>query len=85
MNTSKIFVGNMSYNTSEGDLRQFFGQYGQVTDIKIITDRDSGRSKGFGFVSFASNQEGEKALVANQAELDGRQLNVSTAKERTQR
>lgn len=85
MNTSKIFVGNLSYNTSEDDLRQFFGQYGQVTDIKIIIDRDSGRSKGFGFVSFGSNQEGEKALAANQAELDGRQLNVSTARERAQR
>ncbi len=81
MNQSKIYVGNLSYNTSEEELRDFFSQYGNIEDLKIINDYQTGRSKGFGFITFSSDEEGEKALAANGVELDGRKLNVNTAKE----
>ena len=54
-----IYVGNISYNTSEDDLKEHFGRYGEVVDVRIITDRDSGRSKGFGFVEFDSSENAD--------------------------
>ncbi|MCP4473981.1 MAG: RNA-binding protein [Gammaproteobacteria bacterium] len=81
MNQSKIYVGNLSYNTSEEALRDFFSQYGNIEEIKLISDYQTGRSKGFGFITFSSDQEGEKALASNGLEFDGRKLNVNTAKE----
>ena len=85
MNESKIYVGNLSYNTTEVELRDFFTQYGSIDDIKLISDFQTGRSKGFGFITYTSDQEGQNALVANGAELDGRKLIVNTAKESTRR
>lgn len=85
MNQAKIYVGNLSYGTSEDQLREFFGQYGQIDDIKLITDHQTGRSKGFGFITFTSDQEGQNALEANGIELDGRKLNVNTAKDNPRR
>lgn len=81
MNQAKIYVGNLSYNTTEDQLRDFFGQYGNISDCKLISDFQTGRSKGFGFITYASDAEGEKALEANGADLDGRKLRVNTAKE----
>ena len=85
MNKSKIYVGNLSYDTTEDGLREFFAQYGNISDLKLITDFQTGRSKGFAFITFSSDEEGEKALEAKDQELDGRKLNVSTAKEDSRR
>ena len=70
----KIYVGNLSYEVTEEDLRQEFGAFGEVTSANIITDRDSGRPKGFGFVEMATKSEGEAAITG---------LNGKTLKERT--
>ena len=83
MSQSKIYVGNLSYNTTETELRDFFAQYGTIEDIKLIMDRETGRSKGFGFITYSSGQEGDNALVANGTDLDGRKLNVNIAKEKS--
>ena len=58
-----IFVGNLSFNTSEEELRQMFEPHGQVDRVSIMTDRDTGRSRGFGFVEMANNEEGDKAIT----------------------
>jgi cold-inducible RNA-binding protein len=76
-----IFVGNLSFNTSEDELRQMFEQYGQVDRVSIMTDRDTGRSRGFGFVEMASNEDGEKAITSlNGSQVGGRTLNVNEAR-----
>jgi RNA recognition motif-containing protein len=81
-----IFVGNLSFNTNEDELRQMFATYGQVDRVSIMTDRDTGRSRGFGFVEMASNEEGEKAIAAlNGSEVGGRTLNVNEARPKTER
>ncbi len=85
MNQSKIYVGNLSYNTTEDQLRDFFAQYGNIEEIKLISDFQTGRSKGFAFVTFGSDQEGQNALEANGVDLDGRKLNVNTAKDNNRR
>lgn len=77
----KLYVGGLSYNTSEQGLRDYFAQAGSVDSATVIMDRDSGRSKGFGFVEMSSEQEAQKAIQQfNGQELDGRRLNVSEAK-----
>ena len=81
-----IFVGNLSFNTSEDDLRQAFQAYGQVDRVSILTDRDTGRSRGFGFVEMANNEDGEKAIAAlNGSQLGGRTINVNEARPKTER
>jgi cold-inducible RNA-binding protein len=81
-----IFVGNLSFNTSEDELRQLFGAYGQVDRVSIMTDRDTGRSRGFGFVEMASAEDGEKAIAAlNGSQLGGRTLNVNEARPKPER
>jgi len=76
-----IFVGNLHFNTGEDALRQLFGQYGQVDRVTIMTDRDTGRSRGFGFVEMANREEGDNAIAAlNGAQVDGRTLNVNEAR-----
>jgi len=81
-----IFVGNLSFNTNEDELRQAFEAYGQVDRVSILTDRDTGRSRGFGFVEMASNEDGEKAIAAlNGAQLGGRTINVNEARPKTER
>ncbi len=81
-----IFVGNLSFNTGEDELRQMFEQYGQVDRVSIMTDRDTGRSRGFGFVEMANAEDGEKAIAAlNGAQLSGRTLNVNEARPKTER
>ena len=82
----KIYIGNMSYATTEDELRQAFESYGEVLSVNIIMDRDSGRPKGFGFVEMASNDEAAAAIEGlNGKEFGGRTLNVNEARPRPDR
>ena len=77
----KLFVGNLSYNVSDSDLQELFAAHGSVASAQVIMDRDSGRSKGFGFVEMGSEQEAQAAIAAlNGAALDGRNVTVSEAR-----
>ncbi|MFH2048165.1 MAG: RNA-binding protein [bacterium] len=79
----KIYIGNMSYETTEDDLRHAFEAFGEVVSVNIITDRDSGRPKGFGFVEMGSKEEATAAIEAlNGQDLKGRQVNVNEARPR---
>jgi RNA recognition motif-containing protein len=81
----RIYVGNLSYQTTENDLTSLFEQAGQVESVNIITDRDTGRSKGFGFVEMA-DEDAEKAIAQfNGTELNGRALTVNEARPREER
>ena len=83
---SKLYVGNLSYNATGSDLEQLFAQHGQVSSAEIIADRDTGRSKGFGFVQMGSDAEAQAAIAAlNGQEFDGRALTVNVAKPREER
>jgi RNA recognition motif-containing protein len=74
----KIYVGNLSYDTNEAGLTDLFQAHGKVVSAKVITDRDSGRSKGFGFVEMGTDDEARAAIAAlNGVSLDGRQLKVN--------
>ena len=84
--SKKIYVGNISFKAQEDDLRNLFSQYGEVVDVKVITDRDTGRSKGFGFIEMQDDEAGEAAISAlNGTELLGRDLRVNEAQERKER
>ncbi|MGE0246279.1 MAG: RNA recognition motif domain-containing protein [Pyrinomonadaceae bacterium] len=77
----KLYVGNLPFKTSTQDLEQLFGQVGTVESTNIIEDRETGRSRGFGFVEMSSKEEGEKAIEEfNGKEFDGRELKVNEAK-----
>ncbi len=81
-----IFVGNLSFNTSEDELRQLFEPYGQVDRVSILTDRETGRSRGFGFVEMANSEEGEKAIAGlNGSQFGGRAINVNEARPKAER
>ena len=81
----KLYVGNLPYNTSEEDLRNLFAQYGNVESVAVITDRDTGRSKGFGFVEFGDDNEARNAISAlSGQEYGGRALTVNEARPKTQ-
>ena len=81
-----IYVGNLSFEASEDDLRQAFAAHGEVTGVNIITDRETGRPRGFGFVEMASEEEGRKAIAAlNETEIGGRAVNVNEARPKTPR
>ncbi len=83
---TKLYVGNLSYNTKEADLQALFEQAGTVKSAQIIKDRDSGRSKGFGFVEMGSQEEAEKAIsLLNGKEVEGRALTVNIARPREER
>ncbi len=78
-----IFVGNLPYSATEDQLQSLFEQYGGVSRVKIITDRETGRSRGFGFVEMDNDEEGDRAIEAtNGADLAGRSLNVNEARPR---
>ena len=82
----KLYVGNLSYSTTNQDLEQLFGQYGQVASAQIINDRDTGRSKGFGFVEMSSDDEAQAAIAAlNGQEHLGRTLTVNEARPKEDR
>lgn len=78
---SKLYVGNLSFKTSEADLRDVFGQFGSVTDVYLASDRTTGRPRGFAFVTFSTDTESRAAAEKmNGTDLDGRQLTVNEAK-----
>jgi len=82
----RLFVGSLSFDTRDEDLRQAFAAYGTPTSATVITDRDTSRSKGFGFVEFASDEEAKKAIEGlNGKELQGRTINVAEARPREDR
>lgn len=82
----KLYCGNLSYNVSSSDLEQLFSQFGTVESAQVITDRDTGRSKGFGFVEMGSDAEAQAAISGlNDKEHDGRSLTVNEAKPRESR
>jgi RNA recognition motif-containing protein len=77
----KLFVGNLSWGTNDASLAEAFGQYGQVAEAVVIVDRETGRSKGFGFVTMDNDDEGRAAKTAlDGADLDGRQIRVDEAR-----
>jgi len=81
--STKLYVGNISFNTSNSDLEQMFGKVGTVLSTNIIEDRDTGRSRGFGFVEMSSKEEADNAIASfNGTEVDGRELLVNEAKPR---
>jgi RNA recognition motif-containing protein len=83
---SKLFVGNLSFNTTEIELQDLFGACGAVTDVNLITDRMSGRSKGFAFVTMGTPEEAQNAIqTLNGKEVNGRAMNVSEARPREER
>jgi cold-inducible RNA-binding protein len=84
--STKLFVGNLSFNTTENDLQDAFAAHGTVTEANLMMDRASGRPRGFGFVTMASPEEAQKAIAAlNGANLDGRSLTVNEARPREER
>lgn len=84
--SAKIYVGNLSFNTENEGLEGLFSQYGSVVSARVITDRETGRSRGFGFVEMASADEASAAIEAlNNAEFDGRNLRVNEAEEKPKR
>lgn len=84
--SKKIYVGNLSWNTTESDLEILFTQFGEVLSLRIITDRDTNRSKGFGFVEMEDDKAAIAAIKANDGlEIDGRNLRVNEAEDRDNR
>ncbi|MFZ0257294.1 MAG: RNA-binding protein [Gammaproteobacteria bacterium] len=83
MQQNKLYVGNLSFSTTQTELEQAFAGYGELEEVRLITDRDSGRSRGFAFVTFASQHAAESALEMDGKSLDGRNLIVNIAKEKT--
>ena len=80
--TNKIFIGNLSFKLDERDLEEAFEQFGEITEINIPTDRDSGRKRGFAFITFGSDDFANQALSMNGKELDGRALTVKIAQDK---
>jgi len=81
-----MYVSNLSFHTMDDDLRKLFEQFGSVSSAKIITDRDTGRSRGFGFVEMSSDDEAKEAIKGlNNKEIEGRAMSVSVAREKTTR
>ncbi len=86
MSTARLYVGNLSYGTTKETLEKTFGQHGEVVSVNIITDRQTGRPKGFAFVEMSTPEEGDAAKAAlNGVEVDGRTINVDNAREQEQR
>lgn len=82
--STNIYVGNLTFDTENADLVSLFSEYGEVTDAQVIKDRDTGRSRGFGFVEMGSSEAAQKAIAElNGKNVDGRQLTVNVAKPRS--
>ncbi len=80
-----IYIGNLSFEVTEEDLRQAFEPFGQLSSVKVITDRDTGRSKGFGFIEMPNNDEAQSAIRGlNSTELKGRTIKVNEARPRAE-
>ena len=84
--SKNLYIGNLSYTTTVEELKDLFSEYESVEDVKVITDRDSGRSRGFGFVDFSMDKEAEKAIKAlNGHSLGDREITVNEARPRSDR
>ena len=82
--STNIYVGNLAFSTTTPDLERLFSEHGSVTRAQVVEDRDTGRSRGFGFVEMSSSDEAQKAIDAlDGSEIDGRNLKVNVAKERS--
>ena len=82
--STNIYVGNLAFSTDSAALRQIFAEHGEVTSAQVVEDRDTGRSRGFGFVEMASADEAQKAIsAADGSSVDGSQIKVNIAKERS--
>ena len=82
----KLFVGGLSWDTTDDGLRQAFASYGEITEAKVITDRDTGRSRGFGFVTFAQDEDAKTAISkVDGTSLDGKTIKVNEAQEKSPR
>jgi RNA recognition motif-containing protein len=82
----KLFVGGLSWDTTDDGLRQAFTSYGEITEAKVITDRDTGRSRGFGFVTFTQDEDAKKAISQmDGTSLDGKTIKVNEAQEKSPR
>jgi cold-inducible RNA-binding protein len=82
----KLFVGGLSWDTTDDGLRQAFASYGEITEAKVITDRDTGRSRGFGFVTFARDEDAKTAISkVDGTSLDGKTIKVNEAQEKSPR
>ncbi|PWN30932.1 hypothetical protein BDZ90DRAFT_206734, partial [Jaminaea rosea] len=80
---AKVYVGNLSWSTTDDGLAHAFSAYGQLTDYIVMKDRETGRSRGFGFVTYGTQQEADAAIAAlNETELDGRRIRVNMANSR---
>jgi len=83
---ARLFVGNISYRMTEDELRDTFGEFGEVSDVHIVTDRETGRSRGFAFVEMADDDASDKAIEAlNGKDVEGRSLTVNVARPREDR
>lgn len=81
---TKLYVGNLAFNTDQTDLKTLFAQFGEVADVHVITDRETGRSRGFGFVEMDSDDAAQKAIASlNGKDHQGRELTVNVAKPRS--
>ena len=86
MSTARLYVGNLSYGTTKEAIEKAFGAHGEVVSVNIITDRQTGRPKGFAFVEMSTPEEGDAAKLAlNGTDFDGRAINVDNAREQEQR
>jgi RNA recognition motif-containing protein len=85
MSNNKIYVGNLSYNTDDNSLREEFSDCGDIEELNLITDRETGRSKGFAFITFATEDAVTAAIEKNGKDVDGRNIRVNKAEERAPR
>lgn len=85
MNNTKIYIGNLPYKLSEAQLGDYFNSFGEITDLVIIKDRDTGRSKGFGFITFGEQSSAQEALSMNEKDIEGKKIVVSMAKPQEKR
>jgi cold-inducible RNA-binding protein len=81
MSQTKIYVGNLSYDTTEDNLQELFGKYGEISELRLVKDQHTGRSKGFAFITFADGNAAQAALEVNGSEVQGRRVKVNFAKE----
>ena len=84
MQQNKLFVGNLPFSTDENDLQEMFESFGDIDEIRVITDRETGRSRGFAFVTFTEKEAADSALSMNGKDLGGRDMRVNLATERRQ-
>ena len=82
MSNTKVYVGNLSYETTEDDLKELFSQHGAMSEVKLIIDRSTDRSKGFAFITFEDEQSAQSALALNDTEFQSRSIKVNIARER---